>query len=290
VTLAARALTVWAALMVAEVVHGIARTLWLAPRVGDFRARQIGVFTGSAIIVGITWACIRWLAPPRPRGAAFIGGLWLALTLAFEVAFGRFVVGASWARIASDYDLRHGGLLPIGLLVLTAAPLAAARARGLFRRRTPARPGRPLDRDAWSIEGISDPARFFSAVADLLPEATLVYMEGSPGSDIEALLERHAADGDYRAPAGTLWSWPGPNQRRALRASPALFTALRDAAASHAAPEICAHLHLYRGDEPLAQWFDAFADPLLVSRALGRATVARLAHAAGGTLRDAEEP
>ena len=51
------------------------------------------------------------------------------LTLTFEIAFGRFVVHASWARIASDYDLPRGGLLPIGLLVLAAAPLIAAKLR-----------------------------------------------------------------------------------------------------------------------------------------------------------------
>ena len=54
---------------------------------------------------------------------------WLALTLAFEIAFGRYVVHASWSRIASDYNLSRGGLLPVGLLVLTAAPFIAARYR-----------------------------------------------------------------------------------------------------------------------------------------------------------------
>jgi len=36
-----------------------------------------------------------------------------------------------WSRIASDYDVLRGGLLPIGLLVLTAAPLIAAKLRGV---------------------------------------------------------------------------------------------------------------------------------------------------------------
>jgi hypothetical protein len=48
-----RALVVWLLIVAAEVVHGIARALWLEPRVGDFRARQIGVFTGSAMILAI---------------------------------------------------------------------------------------------------------------------------------------------------------------------------------------------------------------------------------------------
>jgi hypothetical protein len=46
--------------------------------------------------------------------------------LVSELAFGRYVVHAPWSRIASDYNLLRGGLLPIGLLVVTAAPLIAA--------------------------------------------------------------------------------------------------------------------------------------------------------------------
>jgi hypothetical protein len=112
-----------------EVLHGIARTMFLAPAVGDFRARQIAVFTGSFLILIVATSFIRWIHPARAGEAVYVGLVWLALTLAFEVAFGRYVVHATWARIASDYNLLRGGLLPIGLLVLTAAPLVAARFR-----------------------------------------------------------------------------------------------------------------------------------------------------------------
>jgi hypothetical protein len=112
-----------------EVLHGIARTLFLAPVIGDFRARQIAVFTGSVLIVLVATWSIRWLRPASVRDAVLIGTVWLVLTLAFEIAFGRFVVHATWSRIASDYDVPRGGLLPIGLLVLAGAPLIAAKLR-----------------------------------------------------------------------------------------------------------------------------------------------------------------
>ena len=51
-----------------------------------------------------------------------------------------------------------------------------------------------------------------------------------------------------------------------------------------AEPEVCTHLHFYRGQQPLAQWFDAFADPLLVSTAISREQVERFAAAVGGSL------
>jgi len=58
-----------------------------------------------------------------------VGMLWLVLTVAFEFSFGHFVFGRSWNNLASDYDLLHGGLLPIGMVVLAFSPVIAARSR-----------------------------------------------------------------------------------------------------------------------------------------------------------------
>ena len=50
-------------------------------------------------------------------------------TLAFEVAFGRLVMGLSWKRLAAEYNVLEGGLLPFGLLVLLLSPLIAGKVR-----------------------------------------------------------------------------------------------------------------------------------------------------------------
>jgi hypothetical protein len=52
--------------------------------------------------------------------------------LAFEIGYGRFVMGFSWERIGSDFNLLEGGLLPIGRLVLTLAPLIPKKATEIF--------------------------------------------------------------------------------------------------------------------------------------------------------------
>ena len=124
-----RGVAVWVCIIVVETLHGIARTVFLAPVIGDFRARQIAVFTGSLLIVIVATLFIGWLRPANTREAVCVGIVWLVLTLTFEIVFGRYVAHASWARIASDYDLPRGGLLPIGLLVVTGAPLIAAKLR-----------------------------------------------------------------------------------------------------------------------------------------------------------------
>jgi len=128
-----RSLTIWLVLIVAEIVHGILRAILLVPLVGEFRSNQIGVFTGSAIILLIACFTIRWIGAKRPNELLLVGLIWLVLTVAFEVLFGRFVVGLSWERIASDYNLLKGGLMPLGLLTLLTlffSPMIAAKLRG----------------------------------------------------------------------------------------------------------------------------------------------------------------
>jgi hypothetical protein len=61
-----RAIAVWLGLVGAEIVHGILRSIVLLPRVGDKRARQIGVFTGSLVNLGITHFFSGGLVRERP--------------------------------------------------------------------------------------------------------------------------------------------------------------------------------------------------------------------------------
>jgi hypothetical protein len=115
--------------MSAEVVHGVLRTLLLAPLVGDLPARQIGVFIGSLLVLGITSLLVGWIrAGTAPR--LLVDGLrWVVLTLLFEFALGRLVLDLSWDRLAEDYNLSRGGLMPLGLTVVALAPLLMARVR-----------------------------------------------------------------------------------------------------------------------------------------------------------------
>ncbi len=130
-----RALLIWLLLIAAETAHGIVRTLYLVPVVGDLPARQIGVATGSILILVIVWVTLPWLGAVGRRQWFGVGALWVVLMIAFEVALGRWVIGYSWSRIGADFNLADGGLLPLGLLVLLLAPWLAARLRRLENRR-----------------------------------------------------------------------------------------------------------------------------------------------------------
>lgn len=126
-----RALIVWLVLIAVEFCHGILRAIFLVPLVGDFRSRQIGVFTGSLLILAVACVFIRWLHAPDTKSRLLVGVLWLVLTVAFELSIGHFVLGRSWDDLGADYNISRGGFLPTGLVVLELSPVIAAQLRRL---------------------------------------------------------------------------------------------------------------------------------------------------------------
>lgn len=119
-----RAILVWMLIVLAETGHGAIRQLLVAPVIGDLPARQIGVFIGCGIIFAIAWLTARWMGARTRRSQWQAGVLWVALTLAFEIILGR-MLGLSWFRILSDYNLARGGLMLIGLAFMFTAPRLA---------------------------------------------------------------------------------------------------------------------------------------------------------------------
>jgi hypothetical protein len=125
-----RGFVVWLVILLAEFIQGVARGLLLEPLIGDFRARQVAVASGSLIILLISIGFSRWIGARSRLQLSGVGLLWLLLMICFEIGFGRFVMGYSWERIGADYDLLEGGLLPLGLVVMFLSPLIAAKIRG----------------------------------------------------------------------------------------------------------------------------------------------------------------
>jgi hypothetical protein len=130
----ARAVGIWLTLIAVESIHGVVRRLLLEPQLGDLQARQVSVLTGAVLIILVFWFTLTWLGPQPERRWWEIGSLWLTLTLVFEIGFGR-AAGMSWDRIASDFDLRQGGLLGFGMLVILVAPRVLAERLGLIHER-----------------------------------------------------------------------------------------------------------------------------------------------------------
>jgi hypothetical protein len=127
-----KGIIVWLVFIAAESLNGTVRILWLVPSFGDIWAHQISFITGSFLVLTIATLFVRWLQASRVSQLLGVGVLWLLLTVAFEIVLGRFILAYSWEQIAADYNLLQGGLMPIGLVLLTLSPLIAGKIQGVL--------------------------------------------------------------------------------------------------------------------------------------------------------------
>lgn len=127
-----KSIAVFVIIAFAEVLHGILRTKLLVPRVGAFRSGQIGVFSGSLIILIIAYVSILWIAPKDVYQAITIGTVWLILMICFEIYLARFVFKMRWKKFLDNFNIFKGGLLGLGMLALLLAPLIVAKLKRLF--------------------------------------------------------------------------------------------------------------------------------------------------------------
>ena len=135
-----RAIAVWLLIIAAETAQGALRRFLVSPEV-EFAIRQASVLIGALVIFAITWVCMRWMRVRTAGGALAVGILWVLMTLGFELILGR-AMHLGWDRILADYDLLHGGLMPLGLLAMALTPWAVrrlqSRQRDLDQGGTPA--------------------------------------------------------------------------------------------------------------------------------------------------------
>jgi hypothetical protein len=120
-----RALVVWLVFIAVESVLGTLRVLFLEPRMGAEPAQVTGLVTGAAALLVVAYLFIEWIRVKRWAALLGIGVLWVALTFSFEMVIGH-MRGLSWQSLLADYDIAHGGLMAIALVLLLFAPLIAA--------------------------------------------------------------------------------------------------------------------------------------------------------------------
>lgn len=128
----ARAILIWLLIALAEVAQGTMRVKLLNPRVGDHRARQIAVFTGSGLIFLITWLTFGWIGIWTETQAIGVGAMWVMLMTGLEIGFGRWVFHLKWRKILEDFDLRRGRLLVLGMVILLLSPWLVGKMKVLW--------------------------------------------------------------------------------------------------------------------------------------------------------------
>ncbi len=127
-----KAFAVWLLIAFVEMIHGILRAKFLAPKVGDLRSRQLAVFSGSLLIFLIAYALVPWIDPRSPNEAIQVGTLWFLCMMIFEFSVGRFVFGFSWKWLWKDFNPFQGRLLLLGMIFLFLAPYLVGKIQQLF--------------------------------------------------------------------------------------------------------------------------------------------------------------
>lgn len=130
-----QALLAWLLILVLAIANGILRESVLIPTFGKTGGLIASGLLLSFLIALVADALVRLRNVTVAQGLR-IGAGWLALTLAFEFAFGRFVQHKPWEEILAAYTFRDGNLWPLVLAVTLLAPPAAALLRAKSRHGT----------------------------------------------------------------------------------------------------------------------------------------------------------
>jgi hypothetical protein len=119
---AIRIVSLCAVLAGVETLHGIARTVLLAPRVGKAMAIKLSVVSGTALAFGVCSLLVPGIGLRGPASHLYLG-LGLAVFMAaFDIVIGRILMRFGWQRILRDFNPASGNYLSIGLLVLAFMP------------------------------------------------------------------------------------------------------------------------------------------------------------------------
>ncbi len=125
-----RVLSLCVVLACTETLHGIARTVLLAPRVGKKRAIKLSIVSGSLLAFVVCYLLVPGIGL-RTLSAHFFLGLGLALFMAcFDVVMGKLLLKRTWAKAFSDFNPSTGNLLVFGLGLLVFFPVLVALLRG----------------------------------------------------------------------------------------------------------------------------------------------------------------
>ena len=113
-------------------MNGAVREAFIIPRTGDLAGHVISTISLCVLILALAWLTIGWMHPASPSEAWKIGGLWVALVLAFEFLAGHYLFGTPWSELLADYNVARGRIWPLVLVTTAVAPYVAGRARGMW--------------------------------------------------------------------------------------------------------------------------------------------------------------
>lgn len=116
------ALGAWVGMVVLAILNATFRVLFVTPSAGEYVGHVVSTATLLALLAAYLYAYFRRLPTQGGREAAVVGVLWAVLTVAFELLFGHYVAGDTWAELLALYDVTRGNVWVLVPLFILVAP------------------------------------------------------------------------------------------------------------------------------------------------------------------------
>ncbi|MBU7015733.1 MAG: hypothetical protein HXS52_06220 [Theionarchaea archaeon] len=118
-----QALGFWIVLVLVAIVNGTLRNEVYGPAMEELHAHQISTVTGIIFSLLAMYVFFKLTAAHyTDSDLIMIGVMWLGLTVAFELLFGHFIVGHTWSRLLTDYNILKGRIWILMLLTTLLGP------------------------------------------------------------------------------------------------------------------------------------------------------------------------
>lgn len=116
----------------------------------------------------------------------------------------------------------------------------------------------------WRVSSPKTFSAFLRALVDIVPDGSIAYLEGGTiPRELETFLNARAVAEVAHVAVGTIW--PRPKIFH-VPATPDNLLSLADIVEHCAEPEVASHFHVYKDNSLILQWFDAFSDPMYLSK------------------------
>jgi hypothetical protein len=139
----------------------------------------------------------------------------------------------------------------------------------------------------WIVDATHDAAAFYRALIQFSPEGAIVCLEGATESNVPALLQDRRSSNPTMVAAGTIWP---KSDFYHVDATSQNLEDLADMIEQHGIAMPAIHTHLYRGEQMLLEWYDAFADePFWVSGTIDESVVGTFANGLGSSYRKSHQ-
>lgn len=118
-------------------------------------------------------------------------------------------------------------------------------------------------KDCWEVSDPKDFSSLFRGFVDFLPEGSIMRFEGAASGELTGFYEEHAIPERLPIPIGTIWP---KSEIYNLPATKEILQELSELAEGVPPDLVAIHFHVYTEKGVLIDGYDAFSDPLYVSK------------------------